>query len=98
MKRDGQPDEAQPPNSDGLDKLVVPTGCSLSLRRFFLHTYQDLLRFIEERLDAMRRLAAAGQEDQQRALQLSDVEPMEELIGQLQQRLRFWRDCREGCG
>ena len=98
MNRDGQPDHGEPPNSEGLDRLVVPIECSLSLRQFFMNTYQDLLRFMEERLGTMRRLAAAGPPGQQRALQLSDIEPMEELIGQLQERLRFWRDCRAGFG
>jgi len=41
----------------------------------------------------MRGLAADDPKEQQKALELSEIEPMEKLIIQLQQRLWFWRNC-----
>jgi hypothetical protein len=39
----------------------------------------------------MRRLAGGRPEAGRRAVERSDVEPMEALIEQFEQRLRFWR-------
>jgi hypothetical protein len=44
----------------------------------------------------MRRLADAVPKDQQLALEVSEIEPMKELIIRLQERLEFWRGQRQG--
>ncbi|MBJ7597836.1 MAG: hypothetical protein DLM67_08710 [Candidatus Nephthysia bennettiae] len=53
--------------------------------------YGHLLDFEREVLEHMRRLAASSSKDLQRALQQSNIEPMEALIEQFEQRLSFWR-------
>lgn len=53
--------------------------------------YRQLLSFEREMLERMRGFAADHHEDLQRVVQLSNIEPMEALIEQLQQRLSFWQ-------
>jgi hypothetical protein len=62
--------------------------------------YRQLLGFEREMLERMRNFAADHQEDLRRAVELSNIEPMEALIDQLQERLSFWqqreRELRSG--
>lgn len=94
MKSKGQPSRRRRiPTGGQRDPLSRQAGGSPALRRFFIQCYQELLLFLEERRDRMRGLAADDPKEQQKALELSEIEPMEKLIIQLQQRLWFWRNC-----
>lgn len=53
--------------------------------------YGHLLDFEREVLEHMRRLAASSSEELRRALDESNIEPMEALIEQFERRLSFWR-------
>jgi hypothetical protein len=64
-----------------------PSGLSRTQLRF----YESLLRYERAILQEMRRLIEGRPESGRRAVERSDVEPMEALIEQFEQRLRFWR-------
>ena len=53
--------------------------------------YRELLSFEREILEQMRRLAASHPEEVRRAVERSNIEPMEALIEQFGQRLTFWQ-------
>jgi hypothetical protein len=53
--------------------------------------YRELLSFEREVLEQMRRLAASHPDEVRRAVERSNIEPMEALIEQFGQRLSFWQ-------
>lgn len=53
--------------------------------------YRELLSFEREVLRQMRSLAASHPEEVRRAVERSNIEPMEALIEQFEQRLSFWQ-------
>jgi hypothetical protein len=69
---------------------------SADLSRTQLRFYESLLRYERAMLQEMRRLIEGRPQAGRRAVERSDVEPMEALIEQLEQRLRFWRQQSSG--
>jgi hypothetical protein len=61
MKSDSQLGKGRPPTPGGQpDRLPPQARDSPALRQFLVQCYQELLEFLEERRDRMRRLAAGG--------------------------------------
>jgi hypothetical protein len=60
--------------------------------------YRELLSLEQEVLEHMRRLAAARPAELREAVERSNVEPMEALIEQFEQRLNFWQERERSLG
>jgi hypothetical protein len=56
-----------------------------------INFYRQLVSFEREVLEHMRSLAAGYPEELRGAVERSDIEPMEALIEQFEQRLSFWQ-------
>jgi hypothetical protein len=57
-----------------------------------LDFYRQLLNFEREVLEQMRRLSASRPAALKEAVERSNIEPMQELIEQFEQRLSFWQE------
>jgi len=54
--------------------------------------YREMLSFEQEILERMRRWARSRPDSLRRAVEISDIEPMEALVGQFRERLSYWQE------
>ncbi len=54
--------------------------------------YADLLELEKQVLARMQELAAQRPPEQRAVVEKSNIEPLEQLIAEFEERLRFWRD------
>jgi hypothetical protein len=77
---------------EGSEELAPEGGIdSADVSQARLGFYGRLLSYERGMVQEMRRLVGGRPEAGRRAVERSDVEPMEALIEQFEQRLRFWR-------
>jgi hypothetical protein len=57
-----------------------------------INFYRQLLKYEQEVLEQMRRLVAGRPATLREAVERSNIEPMQELIEQFEQRLSFWQE------
>ena len=73
-------------------KGLVPGPDPLTHVQRGIVVYREMLSFEQEILERMRRWARSRPDSLRRAIEASDIEPMEALLEQFRERLSFWQE------
>src|SRR5205807_1864757 len=85
---DGRHEAADPWVREGLVSGSDP----LSYVQRGIVVYREMLSFEQEILERMRRWARSRPDSLRRAVEISDIEPMEALVEQFRERLNYWQE------
>ena len=79
-------------SGEGLERGESPNASSQERAAYWVEFYERLVAFETEILATMESLSARFSEEEARAVELTNIGPMRELIADFERRASIWRE------